>query len=57
MAIAHRIEAFVDVFQRNALGNDSVEIEQTAHVEIDEAREIDREVVHPHDRALELLAR
>ena len=44
-------------FKRDALGDDRIEIEQPAHVEIDQPRQIDREVVHAHDRALQLLAR
>ena len=57
MAALHLFEAFVDILKWNTLGDDRVEIEQAAHVEIDQARQVHREMVHSHDRALQLLAR
>src|SRR5690242_16658878 len=56
VGLLHLLEALVDCGQRNALGDHGVEVEQTAQVEIDEARQVDREAVHAHDRALQLLA-
>src|SRR3546814_7721958 len=40
-----------------SLGDYAVEVEQPAQVEIDEARNVDREAVAAHDRALQFLAR
>ena len=56
MPFAKLVEPGVDVFQCDPFGNDRVEVEQAAQVEVDEAGQIDREVVHPHDRAHQLLA-
>ncbi len=55
MSGAHLVEAGIDIFQPDPFGNDRIQIEQAAQVEVHEAGKIDREVVFAHDRALQLL--
>src|SRR3546814_4172495 len=57
VALLHLVEALVDPLERDRFGDDAVEVEQSAQVEIDEARDVDREAVAAHDRALQFLAR
>ena len=57
IASLHLFKAVIDARERNALSNHAVEIKHAAYVEIHEARNINREAVATHDRALKLLAR
>src|SRR3546814_7662816 len=57
VALLHLVESIVDLFERYRLGDDAVEVEQPAQIEIDEPRDVDRKAVAAHDRALQFLAR
>src|SRR3546814_7506663 len=57
VALLHLVESIVDLFERYRRGDDAVEVEQPAQIEIDEPRDVDRKAVAAHDRALQFLAR
>src|SRR3546814_20007889 len=56
VALLHLVESIVDLFERYRLGDDAVEVEQPAQIDIDEPRDVDRQAVAAHDRALQFLA-
>ena len=48
LAFLHRLEAFVDVFELDAIRNPVVQMQAPLHIELDEARHIDAEPVGAH---------
>src|SRR3546814_18236625 len=57
VALLHLVESIVDLFERYRLGDDAVEVEQPAQIDIDEPRDVDRKAVAAHAPALQFLPR
>src|SRR3546814_4753095 len=57
VALLHLVESIVDLFERYRLGDDAVEVEKPAQIEIDEQRDVDRKAVAANDLDLQFLAR
>src|SRR3546814_7848687 len=53
VALAQFVERVVDPLKRQPLGDDRVEIEEAAEVKVDQAWNLDRKAVGPHQRALQ----
>ncbi|MNI42156.1 hypothetical protein D3C73_964350 [compost metagenome] len=49
LAATHLVEGDIDVFEFDALRNHLVEFEPTLHIEVGQARQIDRKTVRTHN--------